>query len=139
MTSLAASAWFLDDATYAEPLFANLTRMSGQLTLSGAGFHGAVDHYLALLAALQRGLIARAESLFEAAEQLESAMDHAPRLCKTWMAWADTIARRAPHDESERQRALEQLDRAIVLAAERELPRTYARACAQRAALASRA
>ena len=138
MTSLAASAWFLDDATYAEPLFANLTRMSGQLTLSGAGFHGAVDHYLALLAALQRDY-ARAESLFEAAEQLESAMDHAPRLCKTWMAWADTIARRAPHDESERQRALEQLDRAIVLAAERELPRTYARACAQRAALASRA
>ena len=66
-------------------------------------------------------------------------MDHAPRLCKTWMAWADTIARRAPDDLSERARALELLDRAIVLAAERELPRTHARACAQRAALASRA
>ena len=37
MTSLAASAWFLDDATYAEPLFTNLTRMSGQLALLGRG------------------------------------------------------------------------------------------------------
>jgi hypothetical protein len=138
MTSLAASAWFLDDATYAEPLFTGLMRMSGQLACSGAGFHGAVDHYLALLAALQRDH-ERAESLFEAAEQLESSMDHAPRLCKTWMAWADTIARRTSDDLSERVRALELLDRAIVLAAERELPRTHERACAQRAALASRA
>ena len=136
MTSLAASAWFLDDATHAEPLVTNLTRMSGQLTCSGAGFHGAVDHYLGLLAALQRDY-ERAEALFEAAEQLESSMDHAPRVCSTWMAWADTIARRAPDDDSERRRALELLDRAIELAAERELPRTHAWACAQRASLAA--
>ena len=112
--------------------------MSGLLACSGAGFHGAVDHYLALLSALQHDY-ERAESLFEAAEQLESSMDHAPRLCKTWMAWADTIARRTAADLSERVRALELLDRAIVLAAERELPRTHERACEQRAALASRA
>jgi hypothetical protein len=137
MTSLAASAWFLDNDTFAEELSAQLSQMSGQLACSGAGFHGAIDHYLGLLATLTRDFD-RAESLFAEAQRLESEMDHAPRLCRTWIAWADTIARRAPDDTSERGRALELLDRAITLAAERDLPRTHARACAQRAALASR-
>ena len=138
MSSLAASAWFLDDSTYAAPLAAELGRLSGELVCSGAGFHGAVDHYMGLLAALERDFD-HAEALFAAAERLEMRMDHAPRVCRTWMAWAEAIARRAPDDPAERKRALELVDRAAALAAERDLPSTHARASVQRAALAGRA
>ncbi|HTN78434.1 MAG TPA: AAA family ATPase [Acidimicrobiales bacterium] len=136
-TSLAAASWHLGDPMYAAELTAQLRRIAGELTSSGAGFHGAVDHYLGLLAALQ-GDYDRAEVCFAAAERLEAGMDHVPRVCRTQMAWADTIARRAPDDPRERARALELLDRAIALAATRDLPGTHARACAQRSALADR-
>ncbi|HMK11704.1 MAG TPA: hypothetical protein VK461_08995, partial [Acidimicrobiales bacterium] len=136
-TSLAAASWHLGDPTYAAELTAQLSRLSGELTSSGAGFHGAVDHYLGLLAALV-GDYDRAEACFAAAERLETAMDHIPRVCRTLMARAETIMRRAPDDPGERARALELLDRAIALAAARDLPGTHARACAQRSALADR-
>ena len=89
-SSLAAAAWHLDDPTHAAELAHQLSRISGELTSSGAGFHGAVDHYLGLLAALQLDYD-RAEELFDAAERLEAGMDHAPRVCRTLMARADTI------------------------------------------------
>ena len=69
------------------------------------------------------------------AERLESGMDHAPRVCRTLMAWAEAIQRRSPDDADAQRRALDLLDRAVALAAERDLPRTLARAVAQRAAL----
>ena len=136
MTSLAAAAWFLDDATHAAELSAQLERLSGELTCSGAGFHGAIDHYIGLLAMLQ-GDYDRAERCFAAAERLERGMDHAPRVCRTLMAWAEAITRRDAGDPEGRKRSLELLDRAIALATERELPRTLARAVAQRAARAA--
>ena len=89
------------------------------------GFHGAVDHYLGLLAALRRDFD-RAEALFEAAANASrSGMDHAPRVCRTWMAWADTIARRVPDDavRARGERSISSTGRSQ-LAAERELPRT---------------
>ena len=51
-TSVAATAWFLDDSTYAAPLQFTLAPLKGRIVFVGAGFHGAVDHYLGLLAAL---------------------------------------------------------------------------------------
>ena len=127
MSSLAAASWFLDDPTYAAELGGQLERLSGELTCSGAGFHGAVDHYRGLLSTL-RGDYDRAEECFAAAERLESGMDHAPRVCRTLMAWAEAIERRSPDDPDAQRRALDLLDRAVALAAERDLPRTLARA-----------
>jgi tetratricopeptide (TPR) repeat protein len=135
MSSLAAASWFLDDSTHAAELAEQLERMAGQLTCSGAGFHGAVDHYRGLLSTL-RGDYDHAEECFAAAERLESGMDHVPRVCRTLMAWSEAIQRRSSDDPDARRRALDLLDRAVALAAERDLPRTLARAVAQRAALA---
>ena len=134
MSSFAAASWFLDDPTYAAELGGQLERMAGELTCSGAGFHGAVDYYRGLLSTL-RGEYDRAEECFAAAERLESGMDHAPRVCRTLIAWAEAIQRRSPDDADAQRRALDLLDRAVALAAERDLPRTLARAVAQRAAL----
>ncbi len=134
-SSLAAAAWFLDDPTHAAALSSQLERLSGELTCSGAGFHGAIDHYIGLLAMLQ-GDFDRAEECFAAAERLESGMDHAPRVCRTLMAWAEAIERRSPGDPDAQKRSIELLDRAVASATERGLPRTLSRAVAQRAALA---
>ncbi len=43
----------------------------------------------------RKATIDDAEACFAAAERLESGMDHAPRVCRTLMAWADTIERRS--------------------------------------------
>ena len=133
-TSLAAAAWFLDDPTYAAPLQFTLAPLKGRIVFVGAGFHGAVDHYLGLLAALSEDWD-RAEAHFADAARIEGGMDHAPRLCRTWMACAEAI-RRGRSSGSDRARAVALLDRAIDLAAERALPLTLARATAQRAELA---
>ncbi len=137
-SSLAGAAWYLDDPSHAAELAALLQPLSGELTCSGAGFHGAIDHYLGLMATMQKDFD-RAEACFAAAERLESGMDHAPRVCRTWMAWAETITRRSSGADADRVRALALLDRAVALSADRGLPRTHARAVAQRAALTGRA
>ena len=78
----------------------------------------------------------RAESLSRPPSSSSAAMDHAPRVC----ARRDGVGRQRSRrplpttSPNAQRRALDQLDRAIVLAAERDLPRTSARACAQRAA-----
>ena len=139
MSSLAASAWFLDDPTYAAPLAAELGRLSGELICSGAGFHGAVDHYLGLLAALEQ----RASIVPRSASPLPS--DSSWRwttrpacVARGWRGRTPSCAARRD-DPGERTRAIDLVDRAVALAAERDIPATHARASAQRAALAGRA
>jgi hypothetical protein len=138
MSSLAAAAWLLDDATYAGELSTQLAPLAGEVVCSGVAIHNAIDHYLGLMATLLRDFN-HAEACFAAAERIEIRMDHAPRVCRTWMAWAEAITRRSPDDPAERTRAIDLLDRAVALASERDLPATHDRASAQRAALAGRA